>query len=34
MVPDGDKVEFSEVLLTDNDGTVNSGAALKAIVTG
>ena len=28
----GDKVEFSEVLLTDNDGTVSTGAALKAIV--
>ena len=29
---DGDKVEFSDVLLTDNDGKVNAGAALKAIV--
>jgi len=29
---DGDKVEFSDVLLTDNDGKVNTGAALKAIV--
>ncbi len=28
----GDKVEFSEVLLTDNAGTVSAGAALKAIV--
>jgi large subunit ribosomal protein L21 len=28
----GDKVEFSEVLLTDSDGKVNTGAALKAIV--
>lgn len=28
----GDKVEFSEVLLTDNDGKVNTGADLKAIV--
>ncbi|MEP7279654.1 MAG: 50S ribosomal protein L21 [Bacteroidota bacterium] len=29
---DGDKVEFSEVLLTDDDGKVSVGAALKAIV--
>jgi large subunit ribosomal protein L21 len=28
----GDKVQFSEVLLTDNNGTVSAGAALKAIV--
>jgi len=28
----GDKVEFSDVLLTDNDGKVNTGAALKATV--
>jgi large subunit ribosomal protein L21 len=28
----GDKVEFSEVLLTDKDGKVSTGAALKAIV--
>ena len=28
----GDKVEFSEVLLTDNAGTVSTGATLKAIV--
>jgi large subunit ribosomal protein L21 len=28
----GDKVEFSEVILTDNDGTVSTGSALKAIV--
>jgi large subunit ribosomal protein L21 len=28
----GDKVEFSDVLLTDNAGTVSVGAALKAIV--
>ncbi len=28
----GDKVEFSDVLMTDNDGKVNAGAALKAIV--
>jgi large subunit ribosomal protein L21 len=28
----GDKVEFSDVLLTDTDGKVNAGAALKAIV--
>jgi large subunit ribosomal protein L21 len=29
---DGDKVEFSEVLLTDNDGKVSTGTALKALV--
>jgi large subunit ribosomal protein L21 len=28
----GDKVEFSEVLLTDNGGTVAAGAAVKAVV--
>jgi len=28
----GDKVEFSDVLLTDTDGKVNAGAALKATV--
>jgi large subunit ribosomal protein L21 len=28
----GDKVEFSEVLLTDSDGKVSTGAALKTIV--
>ena len=28
----GDKVEFSDVLLTDDGGKVNAGAALKAIV--
>jgi large subunit ribosomal protein L21 len=28
----GDKVEFSEVLLTDNNGTVSAGSALKAMV--
>jgi len=28
----GDKVEFSEVLMTDNAGTVASGSAVKAIV--
>jgi large subunit ribosomal protein L21 len=28
----GDKVEFSDVLLTDTDGKVDAGAALKAIV--
>jgi len=28
----GDKVEFAEVLLTDNNGKVSVGAALKAIV--
>ncbi len=28
----GDKVEFSEVLLTDNAGTVSIGSAVKAIV--
>ena len=28
----GDKVEFSDVLLTDADGKVNAGTALKAIV--
>jgi large subunit ribosomal protein L21 len=28
----GDKVEFSEVLLTDNNGTVSAGASLKATV--
>ena len=29
---DGDKVEFSDVLLTDNDGKVSTGAGLKATV--
>jgi len=29
----GDTVEFAEVLMTDNDGTVNTGAAVKATVT-
>lgn len=29
----GDKVEFAEVLMTDNNGTVNTGAAVKATVT-
>jgi large subunit ribosomal protein L21 len=28
----GDKIEFSEVLMTDNKGKVNAGAALKATV--
>jgi len=28
----GDKVEFSEVLLTDDNGTINTGDAIKAIV--
>jgi large subunit ribosomal protein L21 len=28
----GDKVQFSEVLLTDNDGKVNAGTDLKAVV--
>ncbi|HMO62817.1 MAG TPA: 50S ribosomal protein L21 [Ferruginibacter sp.] len=28
----GDKVEFSEVLLTDNGGTVAAGTAVKAVV--
>ena len=28
----GDKVEFSDVLMTDNDGTLALGAAIKAIV--
>jgi large subunit ribosomal protein L21 len=28
----GDKVEFSEVLMTDNSGTVLSGSDVKAIV--
>ena len=28
----GDKVEFADVLLTDTDGKVDAGAALKAIV--
>lgn len=28
----GDKVEFSEVLMTDNKGKVNAGADLKATV--
>jgi large subunit ribosomal protein L21 len=28
----GDAVEFSEVLMTDNDGTVTMGSAVKAIV--
>ena len=28
----GDKVEFSEVLMTDDAGTVASGSAVKAIV--
>jgi large subunit ribosomal protein L21 len=30
---DGDKVTFPDVLLTDNNGKVSTGAALKAIVT-
>ncbi len=29
----GDKIEFSEVLLTDNAGTVLTGANVKTIVT-
>ena len=29
----GDTVEFAEVLMTDNNGTVNTGAAVKATVT-
>ena len=29
----GDKVEFSDVLFTDNDGTVTSGAGATATVT-
>ncbi len=29
----GDKVEFSDVLFTDNDGTVSSGDVAKATVT-
>ena len=28
----GDKVEFSEVLMTDNAGTVATGAAVKTVV--
>ena len=28
----GDKVEFSEVLLVDNNGSLNVGSALKAVV--
>ena len=28
----GDKVEFSEVLMTDSDGTLSIGEAVKAIV--
>ncbi len=28
----GDKVEFSEVLMTDNEGTLSIGTAVKAIV--
>jgi large subunit ribosomal protein L21 len=28
----GDTVEFAEVLMTDNNGTVTSGAAVKAVV--
>ncbi len=28
----GDTLEFSEVLLTDSDGTISVGAAVKAIV--
>lgn len=28
----GDKVEFSEVLLTDNSGKVSIGSAIKAVV--
>ncbi len=28
----GDILEFSEVLLTDNDGTISVGSAVKAIV--
>ena len=28
----GDNVEFGDVLLTDNNGTVSAGAALKAVV--
>ena len=29
---DGDKVEFSEVLMTDNDGKLSVGSDVKAIV--
>lgn len=29
---DGDKVEFSEVLLTDNAGTISVGTGVKAVV--
>ncbi|UEG49879.1 50S ribosomal protein L21 [Ferruginibacter lapsinanis] len=29
---DGDKVEFSEVLLTDNAGAISVGAGVKAVV--
>ena len=28
----GDTLEFSEVLLTDSDGTINVGSAVKAVV--
>jgi large subunit ribosomal protein L21 len=28
----GDKVEFAEVLLVDNDGTLSAGDAVKAVV--
>ena len=28
----GDKVEFSDVLLTDNSGTISVGSAIKAVV--
>ena len=28
----GDKVEFSEVLLVDNNGSLSAGAAVKAVV--
>lgn len=28
----GDKIEFSEVLLTDNSGSVSVGSAIKAVV--
>ena len=29
----GDKVEFNEVLFTDSDGTVASGADVRAVIT-
>ena len=28
----GDKVEFSEVLMTDNDGSLSAGSAVSAVV--